>query len=114
VRFADLPQGTEKALASGYERLENPIRETLFGMIDRRSIRRTKVVKDAKILANRCSIPCTVIDLTNTGACISFTRGQNVPDRFELTFGSRQPRRACRVTWRSDNQVGVAFEPTRS
>jgi PilZ domain len=83
-------------------------------MIDRRSIRRTRVAKQAKILANRCSIPCTVIDLTNSGACISLARGQTMPDRFELTFGSRQPRRTCRVTWRSDNQIGVAFEPTKN
>jgi PilZ domain-containing protein len=80
-------------------------------MDERRSIRRTRVRKDVKILVNRLSIPCTVLDLTNHGACISFANAQDIPDRFELAFGSRSARRACRVTWRAHNQIGVAFEP---
>ena len=81
-------------------------------MDDRRSLRRTQVRKNVRILVNRSSIPCTIIDLTNRGACISFATEREIPDRFELTFGTGQARRACRVTWRVDNHVGVAFEPT--
>jgi PilZ domain len=79
-------------------------------MDDRRSVRRTHVRKKAKVLVNRSSIPCTVVDLTNRGACISFANAREIPDRFELTFGSGQARRACRVTWRANNLVGVAFD----
>jgi PilZ domain-containing protein len=80
-------------------------------MDDRRSVGRTRIVKDVKILANHVSIPCTILDLTNGGACIAFAHACDVPDHFELAFGTRHARRACRVTWRTGNQVGVAFEP---
>jgi hypothetical protein len=80
-------------------------------MDDRRSLRRTQVRKNVRILVNRSSIPCTIIDLTNRGACISFATEREIPDHFELTFGTGQARRACRVTWRADNLVGVVFEP---
>jgi hypothetical protein len=79
-------------------------------MDERRSIRRTRVRKEVKILVNHGWIPCTILDLTNNGACISFVSTQDVPDRFELAFGSRSARRSCRVTWRAPNQIGVAFE----
>jgi PilZ domain len=80
-------------------------------MDDRRSIRRTRVLKNVKILAGHASIPCTILDLTNGGACISFADTYDIPDRFELAFGNRHARRACRVTWRNQNQIGVAFVP---
>jgi len=80
-------------------------------MDDRRSVRRTRVLKNVKILADHASIPCTILDLTNGGACISFSNAYDVPDHFELAFGTKHARRACRVTWRTNNQIGVAFEP---
>jgi hypothetical protein len=78
-------------------------------MDDRRSVRRTRVLKNVKILADHVSMPCTIVDITNSGACISFSDARNVPNRFELAFGNRHARRTCRVTWRTDNQIGVAF-----
>jgi hypothetical protein len=79
-------------------------------MHDRRSVGRTRLSKGAKILANRATIPCTIVDLTNGGACIHIEDAREVPDRFELSFGNRHARRACRVTWRANNHLGVAFE----
>jgi hypothetical protein len=81
------------------------------GMDDRRNVGRTRVLKKVRILSNHASIPCTILDLTNGGACISLANNDDVPDHFELAFGSRHARRACRVTWRSHNQIGVAFVP---
>jgi hypothetical protein len=79
-------------------------------MHERRSVGRTRILKHAKILANRTTIPCTIVDLTNRGACIELVDTHDVPDRFELSFGNRHAHRACRVTWRTDNQLGVSFE----
>jgi hypothetical protein len=79
-------------------------------MHDRRYVGRTRLSKDAKILATRAAISCTIVDLTNGGACIRLENARAVPDRFELSFGNRHARRACRVTWRSNNHLGVAFE----
>jgi hypothetical protein len=79
-------------------------------MHERRSVGRTRLLKHAKILAARTTIPCTIVDLTNRGACIQVADTRDVPDRFELSFGHRHAHRACRVTWRTENQLGVAFE----
>jgi hypothetical protein len=32
-----------------------------------------------------------------------------LPDTFELTFEQGRTRRACRVAWRTDDLIGVAF-----
>ena len=79
-------------------------------MHDRRSVGRTRLSKNVKILASRTTISCTIVDLTNGGACIRIEDSRDVPDRFELSFGNRHARRACRVTWRTNNHLGVAFE----
>lgn len=79
-------------------------------MHDRRSVGRTRLLKDVKILANRATISCTIVDLTNGGACIRLDDARDVPNRFELSFGNRHARRACRVTWRTNHHIGVAFE----
>lgn len=80
-------------------------------MHERRSVGRTRLLKHAMILASRTTIPCTILDLTNRGARIRLADMRGVPDRFELSFGQRHAHRACRVTWRAENQLGVAFEP---
>lgn len=79
-------------------------------MHERRSVGRTRLLKHAKILANRTTIPCTIVDLTNRGARIRLADARDVPNRFELYFGNRHAHRACRVTWRTENLLGVAFE----
>jgi PilZ domain len=79
-------------------------------MHERRSVGRTRLLKHAKILATRKTIACTIVDLTNRGACIRLADTRDVPDRFELSFGNRHAHRACRVTWRTENQLGIAFE----
>jgi hypothetical protein len=83
-------------------------------MHERRSVGRTRLLKHAKILTNRTTIPCTIVDLTNRGACIELVDAYDVPDRFELSFGNRHAHRACRVTWRTENQLGVAFDRSDS
>jgi hypothetical protein len=79
-------------------------------MNERRSIRRTDVLKNVKIIANRTSFRCELVDLTNIGACITFAETNKIPDDFELAFGAGPSRRRCRVKWRTGNQLGVAFE----
>jgi hypothetical protein len=83
-------------------------------MHERRSVGRTRLVKHAKIFTDRSTIPCTVVDLTNRGACIELPDTRDVPDRFELSFGNRHAHRTCRVTWRTENQLGVAFDRSDS
>ena len=80
--------------------------------LERRVVQRTRVMRNAKIIAPRRSqvIHCTVLNLTSTGACLEVANTYGVPDSFELTFESGRTRRPCRVAWRTADQLGVAFE----
>ncbi len=79
---------------------------------ERRDVQRTRVLRNAKIIVPRRSpvIHCTVQNITSGGACLKLANTFGVPDSFELTFELGRTRRPCRVVWRTDDQLGVAFE----
>ena len=82
------------------------------GPVDRRTVGRTKVLRNAKIIvpARTPVIHCTVQNVTSGGACLKLANTYGVPDIFELTFEHGRTRRACRVAWRTADMLGVAFE----
>ena len=79
---------------------------------DRRDVQRTKVLRNAKIIAPRRAsvIHCTVQNITSGGACLKLANTAGVPEYFELTFELVRTRRPCRVIWRTADELGVAFE----
>jgi hypothetical protein len=86
-------------------------------MDDRRGIRRTRVLRNAKIIANghpwnsRSSmIHCTLRDLSSRGAQLSLASTYRIPDTFELTFEHGRTRRMCWVVWRTSDRFGVRFD----
>jgi PilZ domain len=80
---------------------------------DRRAVKRTRVLRCAKIIVPRRSpvIHCTVQNITGGGACLKLANTYGVPQTFDLTFEHGRTRRACRVVWRTDTKLGVTFEP---
>jgi hypothetical protein len=85
-------------------------------MEERRAAQRSRVSRDAKIILGHASptIPCTLHDLTNSGACLSLTGTVVLPETFELTFDNGRSCRPCYLRWRIDNKLGVAFEKFHS
>lgn len=79
---------------------------------ERRLVRRTRVLRGAKIIAPRHSsmIHCTVQNVTSGGACLKVANTYGIPQTFDLTFEHGRTRRACRVVWRTHDEVGVAFQ----
>ena len=79
---------------------------------ERRGVGRTRVLRNAKIIVPRRSpvIHCTVQNITSGGACLKLANTFGVPDSFELTFELGRTRRPCRVVWRTNDLLGVAFE----
>ena len=79
---------------------------------ERRDVQRTRVLRNAKIIVPRRSpvIHCTVQNITSGGACLKLANTFGVPDSFELTFELGRTRRPCRVVWRTNDLLGVAFE----
>jgi methyl-accepting chemotaxis protein len=80
---------------------------------DRRGkVRRTLRIK-AHLLCDG-DIPelvCTLVDISETGARLTIEEASEVPDEFILVFTANgTPRRKCRVVWRHDADIGVAFE----
>ncbi|RXT39356.1 sensor domain-containing diguanylate cyclase [Bradyrhizobium betae] len=54
------------------------------------------------------SIDCVVRRLSEEAATLEMESGLGVPERFQLRLAGREVV-TCRVTWRSDRQVGVSF-----
>ena len=81
-------------------------------MDDRRSLKRTRVLRNAKIIVPRRSpvIHCTVQNINSGGACLKMANTYGVPQTFELTFEHGRTRRACRVVWRTSDKLGVSFK----
>jgi ribosomal protein S1 len=82
---------------------------------DRRTVQRTRVLRCAKIIVPRRSpvIHCTVQNITSAGACLKLANTDGVPHTFDLTFEHGRTRRPCRVVWRTETKLGVAFEAAR-
>lgn len=81
-------------------------------MNSRRTVERTRVLRNAKILVPRNSpvIHCTVQNITSAGACLTLANTHGLPATFDLTFEHGRTRRPCRVVWRTNDRVGVRFE----
>ena len=81
---------------------------------ERRDVTRTRVSRSAKIILPRRApmIHCTVQNITSGGACLKLANTYGLPETFELTFEQGRTRRACRVVWRTNDELGVAFEET--
>jgi hypothetical protein len=47
-------------------------------------------------------------------ACLKLANTHGVPDSFELTFELGRTRRPCRVVWRTNDQLAVAFAEKRT
>lgn len=79
--------------------------------IERRALKRTRVSRNAKIIVPRRSpvIFCTVENITGGGACLKLASTFGVPETFDLTFEHGRTRRLCRVVWRTNKKLGVAF-----
>jgi PilZ domain len=79
---------------------------------ERRDVTRTRVSRSAKIIPPRhgSMIHCTVQNITSSGACLKLANTYGMPETFELTFEHGRTRRACRVVWRTNDELGVAFE----
>jgi hypothetical protein len=79
---------------------------------DRRIRKRTRVLRNAEIIVPRRSpvIYCAVENITGGGACLKLASTFGVPETFDLTFEHGRTRRSCRVVWRTNDKLGIAFE----
>lgn len=67
---------------------------------------------DARIITDKRAppLPCSIADISDLGARLVLQRDSELPEEFVLllTANGRAQRR-CRMIWRTDLTVGVAF-----
>jgi hypothetical protein len=57
-------------------------------------------------------IMCTVTDISEGGAGLTFVNIAGIPDRFKLEIKGESKSRLCKVAWKKEpHRVGVAFDP---
>jgi hypothetical protein len=77
-------------------------------MNENRIATRKRVLKTGAIEFGGGVIDCTVRNLSDTGAALSVESPVGIPTEFNLIV-SDQVKRMCRVVWRKENRLGVAF-----
>jgi PilZ domain len=76
--------------------------------MDQRRAARRRVLKAGTIEFGGSTLTCSVRDRSDTGAMLDVPSPIGIPDQFVLaTNGSRIP---CRVVWRSEKRIGIAFK----
>lgn len=79
---------------------------------DHRISPRRRVLKSGTIEFSGSALPCTVRNLSETGAAIEINSPLWFPERFTLVIDSEQLRKPCQIAWRKERRVGVIFVVT--
>jgi PilZ domain len=79
-------------------------------MVETRIAPRVRVAKPAVIEYGGDKTPCTIRDISITGASLEVSQAREVPSTFILTLSEDRLVLRCRVVWRKDFRLGVAFD----
>jgi PilZ domain len=79
-------------------------------MVETRVAPRVRVMKAAKIDYGGDKYPCTVRDISTTGAALEFSEVIRLPDKFTLIMPDDRLKLPCNVVWRRGYRVGVSFD----
>ncbi|GMP01597.1 helix-turn-helix domain-containing protein [Bradyrhizobium sp. TM239] len=69
---------------------------------------RTGIVEFDNGTGSIVSVPCTIRDVSGTGARVALNSSAWVPEQFSLIFSSGL-RKVCRLAWRKERLIGGAF-----
>jgi hypothetical protein len=67
-------------------------------------------MKAATIEFDGGSVICVIRDLSISGAGLDVDNSAGIPDRFTLVLRTDGLHFSCRVAWRRERQMGVAFD----
>lgn len=80
-------------------------------MVETRIAPRFRVSKPAQIEYGGDKMPCTIRDLSVTGAALELSdRSATVPAAFTLIVPDDKLKLPCRVVWRTAFRMGVTFD----
>ena len=78
-------------------------------MENRRQTSRLRMLKSGRILLGKVSVPCTVRNLSDGGACLQVQSTYGLPSAFDFALYDKPPR-ACKVIWLDATTVRVRFQ----
>ena len=80
-------------------------------MVETRIAPRYRVLKSAQIEYGGDKSPCTIRDISTTGAALELSdAGATVPNAFMLIVPEDKLKLSCRLVWRKAFKVGVKFD----
>jgi hypothetical protein len=56
------------------------------------------------------AIDCTIRNLSNTGAALDVASQVGIPEKFTLVLPGDGLHFPCRIVWRRERRIGVAFD----
>jgi hypothetical protein len=78
-------------------------------MDNRRDSTRLRMLKTGRILLGRATVPCTVRNVSDGGACLQVQSTYGLPSAFDFAFDDKPPR-ACKVIWLDATTLRVQFQ----
>ena len=81
----------------------------MCAMIEKREAQRFKVLKGGVVTVDGGSIPCTVRNMSSTGAAVVFAQRGDRPPTFTMLSERYHYARRCRAVWSNQRRVGMAF-----
>jgi hypothetical protein len=70
---------------------------------------RHRVLKAGTVEFGGGGIDCIVKNVSDTGALLEVTSPVGIPERFTLVIPQDNIAKPCRVMWRKEKRIGVAF-----
>lgn len=83
--------------------------EPLQILQNNRAAPRQRVLKAGSIEFAGGVIDCTVRNLSESGAALEVASPLGIPETFNLLVSGEPSPRRCRVAWRKDKRIGIAF-----
>ena len=78
--------------------------------MERRLARRKVVLMSGSVEFADNIVGCLISDMSISGAALEIKNSESIPERFSLFFKTDGTRIPCRVVWRQDERIGVAFD----
>ena len=79
-------------------------------MTEHRTTPRHRVLKTATIAFGGGAIDCTIRNMSDAGAALDVASPVGIPDRFAMVLPVDGRRLSCRVVWRKEKRIGIAFD----
>jgi hypothetical protein len=78
-------------------------------MEERRAKPRQRVFKAGTIEFDGGDVDCTIRNISPIGAALDVPTPMGIPHEITLNIVSRHERQTCRIVWRKQRRIGVAF-----